>query len=704
MRQPHKLNSADTGSVDADHGGVGNGGLSKSSSSSHGKPAFLPDKPSVLPTTTAIRKKLPSKAAPFSRNSSPFDSNGNVTVSSTTVAKVGCFLLVVFSWLILLVGYAAYSSLSTFTEKTGLSPFIPFLLLVGRGGSAVGRPRDLQQQQQQQMMYGHSNSIIQDGPIHAARREFLELFGPDAPDMFHRGVQQFGSLQNTATRILRASASELPLVLSFAGYSVTVGRGNRFEHSYPFILEQILKPVFRNAMNLEIKVKNAAIGGIPSFPYGFCFEHFLGADADVVSWDYSMNEGKGAAALEAYLRQSQNQLGHHPMMIVLDTNPERCQLLKEYADRGWLQDGICVGMAKDAVPNLQELVARQRQPMGFQNWDEFGAPPSCPGRSSWHPKKREHEFLGWMVAMYFVEALAVAQTISVKDPNWRKTYAVKNRKYWKSGGMEFAAPLHAMPSDNSPAVNRLLYGDPVRSSQFKMKTVSCRTNFLPATDNDKILPSIVVSGLAPQGSDNIMNPRTDEAYAAGWVMDVSAVERETKDKVEKCGGLGYVDWKMALYGIPESGTLRLWLPVEGFFGDDNVNTEVLASDWFDGLVICEANEKRQVGACHLDSDLVYLVDDKKVESPQMVSGVGEYLKRKTCVSLEIPKEARLVQLKDVRPLSDQTQLSDIDKARLSRNGKLVDNHVGLIVDMWANKNVNRHLGACCVSHVVWSQQ
>lgn len=46
-----------------------------------------------------------------------------------------------------------------------------------------------------------------------------------------------------------------------------------------------LEPLF-NALKIELEVRNAAIGGVPSFPYGWCLENFWGLDADVVSWDY----------------------------------------------------------------------------------------------------------------------------------------------------------------------------------------------------------------------------------------------------------------------------------------------------------------------------------------------------------------------------------------------------------------------------------
>jgi len=589
------------------------------------------------------------------------------------VSKVGCIVLLVLILLLCLVGYSAYVALRTFQEKTGHSIFA-FKQAPSR--------------------------MLNDAPIRAVRREFYELYGgkTEAEEILSRGVKQFGSLQNTAARMLRAAAAKQPLVLSFAGYSVTVGRGNHLKQSYPFVLEKILQPVFRNVLDLEIKVRNSAIGGIPSFPYGFCFEHFLGGDADVVSWDYSMNEGSGASVLEAYIRQSQNQLAHHPMMIVLDTNKQRCQLLNDYADKGLVKDALCVGRAKDAVPKLAEILAKQRQPMGFQNWDEFGAGKDCPGRGSWHPKKKEHELIGWMVAMYFVEALALAQQIVTFDPEWQNKYGAKQMKKWK-GGWEFPVPMQ-QPPENPLEVTNLLYGEPnSRGSAYKMKTVSCRTNFLPATDEEKVLPSIVVSGLAPGvTSENIMEVRSDATYTTGWVFDVSSVERETKVKVEKCGGLGYIDMKIALYGIPESGKLRLWLPVENFNEDDHQ----MASAWFDELIICEANEKRKAGACQLNTDITYTVGGIEVATTQMVSGAAEYLKRKTCVHIGIPEEAKVVRLKEVT-MPAGLGITDDDKKRLSRNGRLRDDHMGLIVDLEAKKSVMRDQGACCVSHVVWAQ-
>jgi hypothetical protein len=126
-------------------------------------------------------------------------------------------------------------------------------------------------------------------------------------------------------------------VMAFGGYSVTVGRGNHFEQSYPFIMEKILSPVLSlPPLGVKLIVRNSAIGGIPSFPYGWCLPNFLGDDADAVSWDYGMNEGRGAAGLESYVRQSLMLPKSPPMFILLDMKRPRLDFLQKYVSMGVL--------------------------------------------------------------------------------------------------------------------------------------------------------------------------------------------------------------------------------------------------------------------------------------------------------------------------------------------------------------------------------
>jgi hypothetical protein len=220
--------------------------------------------------------------------------------------------------------------------------------------------------------------------------------------------------------------------------------------------------------------------------------------------------------------------------------------------------------------------------------------------------------------------------------------------------------LHGVPSDNG----------------WKMHKTSCRTSFLPNIYGR--LESIVVSGMTVDEEDMI-KPRDDSLFVGGWVIDVGEVERETKEKVNKYGGLGYIDMKTALYGIPSSGPLKLHLPYEG---DKSVKEKdnYIAADYFKSVVLCEVNEKRGEDECKMSSDLAISVGGASVSKGgiQQISQVASYLKKDICIQVAIPEEATI---------SSQ------------------DGEFGLDVEVAvANSRVTRENGACSISHVIWEHQ
>ena len=307
--------------------------------------------------------------------------------------------------------------------------------------------------------------------------------------------------------------------------------------------------------------------------------------------------------------------------------------------------------------------------------------------------------MGWMIAMHFIEAMEKAIELREKE----NTPGSMTRQKQQSSS-SFAKPLSSKLPQNDPEVTELLFGHPKdgNENELMMKQLSCRTSFLPATDHSKTLPSVVVSGLA-EGELDIMVDRTDEHYKEGWVLDVSKVERDTKRKVEKCGGLGYVDMKIALYGVPESGKIRLWLPFEGPSHDhhDHDGADNVAKHWFDDFVLCEANDKRPEEACKLDRDLELIVGGVEVASENIhhLKGAAEYLKRPTCVNVGIPSDANVTPLGEVRTTEGRL-LSQDEKAKFGAYG---DDALGILVDVTAKPSVTRQNGACCLSHIVWEQ-
>lgn len=305
--------------------------------------------------------------------------------------------------------------------------------------------------------------------------------------------------------------------------------------------------------------------------------------------------------------------------------------------------------------------------------------------------------IGWLIAMHFIAAMERAVQIQ-ENPKQHVVMAEYKRKL--SSSPSYTKPLSPRLPENDKEVTELLYGHS-NDGNYVMKDLSCRTSFLPATDHSRTLPSVVVSGLAEAQLD-IMVERTDEHYKEGWLLDVSKVERDTKRKVERCGGLGYIDMKIALYGVPDSGKLRLWLPFEGpshdHHGHGNGIDDTNAKHWFDDLIICEANEKRDASACTLDQDMDVTIGGVAVSSIHPIKGAGEYLKRTTCVNIGVPEGATVTKLGNVRT-TDGRPLSKDDKKKFG--GK--DNVLGLVVDITAKPKVTRSNGACCLSHIVWEQ-
>ena len=219
------------------------------------------------------------------------------------------------------------------------------------------------------------------------RRDFAELYGGEnaARTILDRGLSTFGwdhhdtkddsapgsnfpsDLKHTACRIYSARNANRTFRFTFGGYSVTVGRGNYFHQSFPFVLERKLHDAFE-LLGVRLNVTNAAVGGCPSFPYGWCMKNFWGEETDVISWDFAMNEAGGDPfGLEAYIRHAL-QLPRRPKLIVKDTHmaTQRRDLLKYYLQTRDLKDSVVL----HTEPATEPFLSREDRdlPLGFRDW------------------------------------------------------------------------------------------------------------------------------------------------------------------------------------------------------------------------------------------------------------------------------------------------------------------------------------------------
>ena len=155
-------------------------------------------------------------------------------------------------------------------------------------------------------------------------------------------------------------------------------------------------------------------------------------------------------------------------------------------------------------------------------------------------------------------------------------------------------------------------------------------------------------------------------------------------------GLGFIDSKEAYYGIYESPAMELFLPYENQRSVDVPQVGHLASDWFESVVVCQVNEKRDPDACNIKTDLGFFVGG--VNATDLANAMSEtgtlYLGKPVCTRIGIPSTATLT--------SHNT---------LSPDNALEVDQVGLVVTVKVTSPLIAHVNqACSVSHVVWEER
>jgi hypothetical protein len=501
-------------------------------------------------------------------------------------------------------------------------------------------------------------------------------------------------LWRTAERFLQAQKQDRPFRMAFAGYSVTVGRGNYFSQSFPFVVEQILRGPLQKMLGVELNVRNAAIGGVPSFPYGWCLTNFLVGSqtdssttqrqeqdvnedfVDVISWDFSMNEAADVPHLmEGYIRNMINSLDSGmgpPMLLVKDTHmaTRRRDLLNSYYRQELLADPIVIHTDPAVDPFLEkEELAR---PSGFQEWRKFGAPPGAPGMAKHHPAVKEHEFIAWVIVMHFLSAIELVILFNTGTVTFNSSIG-HDRHEGALSKQQLPPPIHF----NESIASSMFYGAPdVKNMSWTMGNISCKTTFEPILSGD--INELILSGEA-QGlkTMDIMLPKGQMYYNRGWVLDLGEAEKKSKRKLIRYGGLGYVDSKKAYYGTQSSGPLQLFLPNEKMNSTDIEKS-------LKSVIVCEVNESRGTEACDIKEDISFSVGGVSTQA-SYVEGVS-YLGRQICVHLEIPPS--LTAVNDPRKGVESSSPSS-------------QNNMGFILELSVtNKHITKE-EACSISHIVW---
>jgi hypothetical protein len=536
------------------------------------------------------------------------------------------------------------------------------------------------------------------------RERFGESYGGEnaARMLLDKGLSTFskpeeeGSIPSdvlyTACRMKDARESNRPFSIAFGGYSVTAGRGNYFSQSFPFVMERLMKTLFGVA-GVEFTVRNAAIGGCPAFPYGWCLSNFLGESPDVISWDYSMNEAGGVPeGMEAYIRHALT-LPRRPKLLVKDTYmaTQRRNLLGNYEDL--LKDPVVIHTDKAVKPFLDREEAHR--PKGFQEWRKFGAPQGAPGQALHHPAVKEHELIGWILAMHFVTALQVL----VAKPDLECPVPEQE--------LRLPPPVSGKLINATLEYTSVLFGESHTEEVWSMNPVHCRTTFKPILTGD--LKSIVYSGTTGEDID-IMLPKSQMFYNKAWTLDLSESEKSAQRKLNTFDhGLGFLDRKEAYYGIYTSGRIKLLVPYEAAATAAHPKVGDAAGEWFQSLIICQVNEKRDAGVCNGAEDLGYAVGDVNATNVIMLGDSGTlFLGKKICAAIPIPKDATFTSrrlLEEQQRREEEHKLGENQIVAIPENESPLADEIALLVEVFVTNQHIVHLNqACSVSHVIWEQR
>ncbi|KAI2500380.1 hypothetical protein MHU86_14123 [Fragilaria crotonensis] len=228
-------------------------------------------------------------------------------------------------------------------------------------------------------------------------------------------------------------------VWSTAGHSAAAGHGNLHNESYTAFLEHVAKPVF-DAIGIEFQGRNYAMGGMKSAPLlALCNEAIFGTDADVLSWDFGMTDGRDFHKKAVFA----NRAGvHRNRPAIVDMNvfghiwPERTEELKVVERYGLTTFHIKEGsdeLMMKSVPDMfglsQEQIDATPEYIRYVKCNgvlEKGDPgcasnkwnPICPQRlhkTSWHPGWRVQAMFGFAIALFLIDALT--QAIEGLGPN-----------------------------------------------------------------------------------------------------------------------------------------------------------------------------------------------------------------------------------------------------------------------------------------------
>lgn len=235
-------------------------------------------------------------------------------------------------------------------------------------------------------------------------------------------------------------------------------------------------------------------------------------------------------------------------------------------------------------------------------------------------------------------------------------------------------------------------------------------------------------------------------YNSGWVFNLGPKAKLIKRGMKQYS-LGYLYSTAAYYGVPASGTLKLFLPYEKSESAPAYDLEVESEDGGGGragegrrmntvkddssysdsmqflnIVVCGANENYGSKQCNMETDIEFIAGEEKVTEVHYIDAMGVSDRGKQiCVTMAVPSNATLTTEK---LMMEEAQKEEVEKVYDNKEGKkamkrqsptekksgarlletgTAASTFGLSLQISVTGRVRWEDGPCIVSHVIWEQ-
>ena len=193
----------------------------------------------------------------------------------------------------------------------------------------------------------------------------------------------------------------------YSGNDAAAGHGNFFDEQYTIVMQNRARDLFRS-VGLDLVARPYGMGGATSAPeIAGCLEMIYGSDVDLITWDFSMTDGRFFWRMEFFAHRVM-MLKNHPPLLVLNagTEPVRKQMVEHLTEQGMAalrQDDHYViskqlefpdskGASDEELELMPEYVRYFRCAYGIENggdcihhkFTQNGTCDDRPYRTNWH--------------------------------------------------------------------------------------------------------------------------------------------------------------------------------------------------------------------------------------------------------------------------------------------------------------------------------